>query len=159
MFLGNQLIRFASRCHGHQCEIKMRFDDTARIGRSGNAASGSDRRTTIASAEQSPALPRSRARVAKMLFCTGLCWTACTAEAMAQVIVPGINAPPAIPAPSPSIQVPPIPQLGVPPQPTTSPLLQDTFPDRVSACMQMGAAAGLSAGSLDAYVNQCSNGD
>ena len=109
----------------------MRFNDTATIGRS----------------------------VPRILLCTGLCWTACTAEAVAQVVVPGINAPPVIAAPSPSIQVPPIPQIGVPPQPTPSPLLQDTFADRVSACTQMGAASGLSAGSLDAYVNQCANGD
>jgi hypothetical protein len=100
---------------------------------------------------------RARVRVASVLLGAGLCLTAWTAGAMAQVIVPGINAPPVIPGPTPSIQIPQIPQAGVPAQPTALPALQNTFPDRVNTCIQMGAASGLSAGDLNAYTGECAS--
>jgi hypothetical protein len=104
---------------------------------------------------------RARVRVASVLLGAGLSLTAWTAGAMAQVIaqviVPGINAPPVIPGPTPSIQIPQIPQAGVPSQPAPLPALQDTFPDRVSACIQMGAASALSAGGLNAYTGECAS--
>ena len=135
----------------------MRSDDTARKQRSRNAASEPDCRTTVASRRQMSSSPGAYA--AKLLLGTGLCWTAYTMQATAQVIVPGVNAPPDLPTPTPSIQVPPLTQQGPPPQPTPSPLLQDTFPDRVIACNQMGTAAGLVASNLDAYTMQCANGN
>jgi hypothetical protein len=100
---------------------------------------------------------RASVRVASVLLGAGLSLTAWTPGAVAQVVVPGINAPPVIPGPTPSIQIPQIPQAGVPLQPTPSPMLQDTFPDRVSTCIQTGAASGLSAGSLNAYTGECAS--
>lgn len=135
----------------------MRSDDTARKQQSRSAVSGGGCRTTIASERQ--VLSRPGIYAARLLLRTGLCWTAYTMQAAAQVVVPGINAPPDLPTPTPSIQVPPLTQQGPPPQPTPSPLLQDTFPDRVIACNQMGTAVGLTAGSLDAYTMQCANGN
>jgi hypothetical protein len=100
---------------------------------------------------------RARVRVASVLLGVGLSLTVWTPGAMAQVIVPGINAPPVIPGPTASIQIPQIPQAGVPSQPVPLPALQDTFPDRVSACIQTGAASGLSAGGLNAYTGECAS--
>ena len=104
---------------------------------------------------------RARVRVAGVLLGAGLSLTAWTAGAMAQVmaqvIVPGINAPPVMPGPTPSITIPPIPQAGVVSQPMPLPAIQNTFPDRVSACIQNGAASGLSAGSLNAYTGECAS--
>ncbi|MCP4620869.1 MAG: hypothetical protein GY844_31055 [Bradyrhizobium sp.] len=96
-------------------------------------------------------------RAAGVLLGAGLCLMASMPGAMAQVIVPGINAPPVLPAPTPSIQIPQIPQAGVPSQPAPLPALQNTYPDRVNTCIQMGAAAGLSGGGLNAYTGLCAS--
>jgi hypothetical protein len=76
-------------------------------------------------------------------------------NAVAQVIVPGINAPP-IP-PSPQIQVPTVPQLGAAPQQILAPLPQSSFGDRVSQCLQTGALSSLGPNDLAAYSRQCAN--
>jgi hypothetical protein len=96
-------------------------------------------------------------RVAGVLLCAGLAWMAYAPAAMARVIVPGINAPAIAATPSPPLQIPAIPQAGVPLQATPSPMLQNTFSDRVGACMQAGSAAGLSSGGLGSYTAQCAN--
>jgi hypothetical protein len=94
--------------------------------------------------------------MAKVLICAGLVGATCGQQAIGQVVVPGINAPPLVSFPSPPIQVPPIPQAGVSSQPNLAPP-QNTFSDRVSTCIQMGAASGLSGASLGAYTGQCAN--
>ena len=96
-------------------------------------------------------------RVAGVLVGAGLSLMAATPGAMAQVIVPGINAPPVIAGPTPNITIPQIPQAGVPSQPAALPALQSTFPDRVNTCIQIGAASGLSGGGLNAYTGQCAS--
>jgi len=79
-------------------------------------------------------------------------------EVVAQVIVPGVNAPPIPPRrPSPQIQVPAIPQLGAVQPPNYLPLPQNSFSDRVLQCNQVGAAGGLIGADLDAYVRLCVN--
>jgi hypothetical protein len=149
----------------HNVEIKMRIVSHHIPRHQGKAATSAVKCETP-SAEKRPRCcttnaewltARFAAEMTGMLILVASIWIACLPQAIAQVIVPGLNAPPVVPAPSPSIQIPPIPQLGVPPQPNPSPLLQDTFPDRVSACLQIGAAAGLSSGGLDAYTGQCVN--
>jgi len=91
-------------------------------------------------------------------LCAGLASAAFAPEAIAQVIVPGINAPALVPFPSPPIQMPQVPGPTVLPQPTlAAPQFQTTFPDRVSACLQTGGAAGLGGADLDAYTRECAN--
>ena len=93
--------------------------------------------------------------VVKMLVCVVFVSTAWVPEAFAQVAVPQLAAPPIVSVPSPQLENPQISEPGVPILPTLSPF--NTFPDRVNACIQMGSAAGLSSGSLDAYIGQCAN--
>jgi hypothetical protein len=93
----------------------------------------------------------------RILVLLALSCLPCTSKAVAQVIVPGINAPLLPPPPTPPIQVPPIPQLGVVTLPSPQPSLQDTFSDRVSQCNQIGNAGGLTGSDLDAYVRLCVN--
>jgi hypothetical protein len=78
-------------------------------------------------------------------------------NAVAQVIVPGINAPPIPPSPSPQIQVPTVPQLGAAPQQILAPLPQSSFGDRVSQCLQTGALGSLGPNDLAAYSRPCAN--
>jgi hypothetical protein len=78
-------------------------------------------------------------------------------DAVAQVIVPGIDAPPIPPFPSPQIQITPIPQIGVAPQTNLAPLSQSSFGDRASQCLQTGALVGLAPDDLAAYSRQCAN--
>jgi hypothetical protein len=86
-------------------------------------------------------------------------WVACGREAAAQVlvIVPGLNAPSVVPDPSLDIQVPLIPQLDASAQPNLAFLPENTFPDRVSECIQIGGASGLSSGNLAEYSMECAN--
>jgi hypothetical protein len=99
---------------------------------------------------------KSATFIAKILVCAAL-FAACGQQAIAQVVVPGINAPPLVHFPSAPIQVPSIPQAGVTPQPNLAPLPQNTFSDRVSTCLQTGAASGLTGATLNAYTGQCAN--
>jgi hypothetical protein len=100
---------------------------------------------------------KSATLIARMLICAALVGAMSAQEAIAQVVVPGINAPPLVSFPSPPIQVPPIPQVGVLPQQNYEPLPQNTFSDRVSACVQRGGASGLTGATLDSYTSQCAN--
>jgi hypothetical protein len=100
---------------------------------------------------------KSARLIAGMLICAVLVGATSGREAIAQVVVPGINAPPLVSFPSPPIQVPPIPRAGVLPQPNYAPLPQNTFSDRVSACVQTGGASGLTGATLDNYTSQCAN--
>src|SRR6266404_618629 len=78
-------------------------------------------------------------------------------DSVAQVIVPGINAPPNPPFPSPQILIPPISQVGVAPQTNLAPLSQSSFGDRASQCLQTGALSGVAPNDLAAYSRQCAN--
>jgi hypothetical protein len=78
-------------------------------------------------------------------------------EALSQVIVPGINAPPFPSPPSQQIQSPPILQFGVALQPNVSSPPQNSFGDRVTECLLQGSLAGLTAGDLSAYAGECAS--
>jgi hypothetical protein len=71
--------------------------------------------------------------MAKVLIFAGLVG-ACGQPAIAQVVVPGMNAPPLASLPSPPLKVPQIPQAGASSQPNLAPP-QNTFPDRVGTCI------------------------
>jgi hypothetical protein len=78
----------------------------------------------------------------------------------AQILAPPnpmLTVPPP-PAPvSPRIEVPVVPKLdAMPPQPTAQ-LSRRSFGDRVTGCLQDGAAAGLSPSDRSAYSRGCAN--
>jgi hypothetical protein len=77
--------------------------------------------------------------------------------ASAQVLVPGINVPAFPSAPPQQAQIPAIPQYGVAVQPSLAPASQNSFSDRVTQCLQLGSAAGLTPGSVSAYAGQCAS--
>jgi hypothetical protein len=82
-------------------------------------------------------------------------------SASAQIIIPPggsqFNPPLPPPPPSPKIAVPVVPQMDAPPsynyQPTPSP----SFGDKITTCLQEGAAAGLGPGDREAYSRSCAN--
>ena len=78
-------------------------------------------------------------------------------RAMAQGLpVPGLSAPAFPPQPpSQQLQVPSTPQFGVASPLNVSPPSQNSFSDRATRCLQTGAAAGLTTGSLNAYTGEC----
>jgi hypothetical protein len=77
-----------------------------------------------------------------------------------QVIPPGgsiFNPPPPPAPPPPVIQVPVVPQMDAPPSPPTVGLSQPTFGDRITQCLEDGAASGLGPGARAAYSRSCAN--
>jgi hypothetical protein len=94
-------------------------------------------------------------RAAKILTYIGLFWSISAPWAIAQVTVPGATSLSVLPAPTPSAPTPE-PEVA-PPTLTLLPQLQNTFPDRVSTCLQRGSASGLTLGSLDQFTAQCVN--
>jgi hypothetical protein len=83
------------------------------------------------------------------------------AAASAQFLPPGasqFNPPPPPPPPSPKIEVPAIPQMDAPPsQPQVQPSQRGSFSDRISNCLDQGAAAGLGPNERAAYSRSCAN--
>jgi hypothetical protein len=63
------------------------------------------------------------------------------------------------PPPPPKIEVPPIPQMDVPSQPSLSAAPRTSFGDRISQCLDEGAAAGLNPSARAAYSRACANQD
>jgi hypothetical protein len=80
--------------------------------------------------------------------------------ASAQLIPPGgsqFNPPMPPPPPSPKIEVPAIPQMDVPSRLSVQSALQSSFSDRVTSCLDQGAAAGLGPSDRAAYSRSCAN--
>ncbi len=83
--------------------------------------------------------------------------------ALAQVIPPGgsqfnpLNAPLPPPLPPPKIEVPVVPQMDAPPRQNYLPAPRPSFSDRVTTCLDEGAAAGLGPGDREAYSRACAN--
>jgi hypothetical protein len=78
-----------------------------------------------------------------------------------QIIPPGssqFNPPPPPPPPSPKIEVPVVPQIDAPPsQPQVRASGRGSFSDRISRCLDEGAAAGLGPNERAAYSRSCAN--
>lgn len=72
--------------------------------------------------------------------------------AQAQSSTPGLSPPP---IQHPQIQPPSIPQYGALPTTNLNPLPQNSFSDRATQCLQLGAAAGLSSGSNGMFAAGC----
>jgi hypothetical protein len=77
-----------------------------------------------------------------------------------QVIPPGgsiFNPPPPMAPPPPVIQVPVVPQMDAPPSLPTVDLSRPTFSDRITQCLEDGAASGLGPSGRAAYSRSCAN--
>lgn len=86
---------------------------------------------------------------------------AASAASAQQIIPPGgsqFNSPLPPPPPGPKIEVPVIPQMDAPPsQPRVQGLQRGSFSDRISKCLDDGAASGLGPGERAAYSRACAN--
>ena len=84
-----------------------------------------------------------------------------SASAQMQVIPPGgsqFNPPPPAPPPPPSMAVPVVPQMDAPPPlPGVQPSRRGSFSDRITTCLEEGAAAGLGPSDRVAYSRSCAN--
>jgi hypothetical protein len=85
------------------------------------------------------------------------------AQAQQQSVIPGgshLNPPLPTPPPPPSMAVPPVPKLDAPPsQPRARASGRPSFSDRISRCLDEGAAAGLDSVARSAYSRACANRD
>jgi hypothetical protein len=85
-----------------------------------------------------------------------------SASAQQLFIQPGgslLNPPLPLPPPPPRIEVPPIPKLDVVTQPSLRPAPRTSFGDRISRCLDEGAAFGLTQAGRAAYSRACANQD
>ena len=77
----------------------------------------------------------------------------------AQIIPPGTSQlnplPP--PLPGPKIQVPVVPKLDELPSRNYVPGPRPSFSDKITTCLEEGAAGGLGPGDRDAYARACAN--
>jgi hypothetical protein len=79
--------------------------------------------------------------------------------AFAQTIIPGgspFNPPPPAPPP-PKIEVPVVPQMDAPMRQNSAPTPRPSFGDRITTCLDEGAAAGLGPNDRAAYSRSCAN--
>ena len=77
-----------------------------------------------------------------------------------QILTPGgsqFNPPPLPPPPPPKIEVPAIPQIDALPRQDFQPAPGRSFGDRISRCLDEGAAAGLGPNERAAYSRSCAN--
>jgi hypothetical protein len=90
-------------------------------------------------------------------------WTLVAGSAFAQSIPPGgsiYNPPLPPPPPPPRIEVPAIPKMDAPPsQPQVQSAPRGSFGDRISRCLDEGAAIGLNQSDRAAYSRSCANRD
>jgi hypothetical protein len=86
-------------------------------------------------------------------------FSACTASA--QIIIPpgGSKFNPPLPAapPSPKIEVPVVPQIDALPSHNYLPAPSPSFGDKITNCLEEGAAGGLGLGEREAYSRSCAN--
>jgi hypothetical protein len=82
------------------------------------------------------------------------------APASAQFLPPGSSAltvPPPPAPPPPKIEVPVVPKMGDLPRNNYVPQARPSFSDRITTCLQDGAAAGLGPNDRAAYSRSCAN--
>jgi hypothetical protein len=83
-----------------------------------------------------------------------------SAQVMVQVIPPGgsqFNPPLPPPPPPPKIEVPVVPQMDAPLRQDYKPEPRPSFSDRISKCLDEGAASGLDPSDRAAYSRSCAN--
>jgi hypothetical protein len=80
--------------------------------------------------------------------------------ASAQILAPGasqFNPPLPAPPPPPKIEVPVVPQLDAPIRQSYQPAPRPSFSDRINACLDEAAAAGVRPSRRAAYSRACAN--
>jgi hypothetical protein len=95
-----------------------------------------------------------------IIVCTVLAALAFGGAASAQMLAPGasrFNPPPLAPLPGPKIEVPAVPQMDAPPKQNFTSTPRPSFSDRISTCLDMGAAAGLDSSDRAAFSRSCAN--
>jgi hypothetical protein len=99
-----------------------------------------------------------------ILICAAAMVLIVTNAALAQIISPGIppggskfNPPLPPPPPSPKIEVPVVPQMDAPARQNYVSPPSPSFSDRVTTCLQEGAAAGLGPSDREEYSRACAN--
>lgn len=99
-------------------------------------------------------------RMSKFAAIAAVAATLGAPAAFAQIVPGGgttLPPPPAAPPP-PSMAVPVVPQFDAPAQPNSAPPpSRGSFGDRVTGCLQDGAAAGLNSADRATYSRQCAN--
>jgi hypothetical protein len=81
--------------------------------------------------------------------------------ASAQIIIPPggskFNPPLPAPPPSPKIEVPVVPQMDALPSHNYLPAPRPSFGDKITNCLEEGAAGGLGPGEREEYSRSCAN--
>jgi uncharacterized RDD family membrane protein YckC len=83
-----------------------------------------------------------------------------SAPASAQILPPGspiLAPPPPAPPPPPSMAVPVVPKLDAMPSTSYAPPARRSFGDRITQCLDDGAASGLGPNDRAAYSRACAN--
>jgi hypothetical protein len=96
----------------------------------------------------------------RFLTCTAVVAMLAVAPALAQIPPTGgtpLLPPPQSSAPPPSMAVPVVPKLDAMPRSPGAPSLNSSFGDRVTGCLQGGAAAGLNSSDNAVYSRSCAN--
>jgi hypothetical protein len=99
-------------------------------------------------------------RLSSILMGVVMCALVAGAASAQLIIPPGgsvFNPPPLPPPPPPAIQVPVVPQMDAPPSRPTVGLSQPSFSDRITQCLEDGAASGLGPNARAAYSRSCAN--
>jgi hypothetical protein len=99
-------------------------------------------------------------RLSILLVCMVLAAPVVADPAFAQLIPPGgskFNPPLPAPPPSPKIEVPVIPQMDAPPRQSYAPAPVPSFSDRITTCLEEGAAGGLGPSDREEYSRSCAN--
>jgi hypothetical protein len=97
---------------------------------------------------------------ASIFACALLMALAAGNAASAQMLPPGasrFSPPPPAPPPSPKIEVPVVPQMDAPIQQNYQSAPGPSFGDRITACLDQAAAAGLGPNEREAYSRSCAN--
>jgi hypothetical protein len=88
-------------------------------------------------------------------------WVLVAGVALAQQMIPPgssqFNPPPPAPPPSPRLEVPVVPEMDRPSAPSVVPAPRASFSDRISRCLDEGAAAGFGPSARSAYSRSCAN--
>jgi hypothetical protein len=95
-----------------------------------------------------------------IMICAVLAALASGAAASAQMLPPGasrFSPPPPAPPPPPKIEVPEIPQMDAPIRQSYQVAPRPSFSDRITACLDEGAASGLGPNQRAAFSRSCAN--
>jgi hypothetical protein len=96
-----------------------------------------------------------------IIVCVAIAAFTAANVASAQIIIPPggsqFNPPLPLPPPPPKIEVPVVPQMDAPPRQSYQPAPRPSFSDRITTCLNEGAAAGLGPSDREAYSRACAN--